>query len=192
MERDFARYANNPPRVAWPNGARLAVSVCVNYEEGREYSLLDGPRRETMDEVPSPVPAHMRVLYNESFFEYGSRVGVWRFLDFLDMLARYEVPATFFASARPLERNAAVAKAIVEGGHEVCGHGYGWQEYHATPIDEEPASIRRWVTSLLRATGQQPVGWLTRSVCSLNTRELLLKPTATRRAAWPGSCPASP
>ena len=40
--RDFVGYGPNPPAVEWPNGARLAVSVVVNYEEGSEYSLLDG------------------------------------------------------------------------------------------------------------------------------------------------------
>ena len=41
-ERDFVGYGPNPPRVEWPDGARIAVSVVVNYEEGSEYSLLDG------------------------------------------------------------------------------------------------------------------------------------------------------
>ena len=55
--RDFVGYGLNPPAVEWPNGARLAVSVVVNYEEGSEYSLLDGdPHGETMGEAPSPVP----------------------------------------------------------------------------------------------------------------------------------------
>lgn len=80
MERDFVGYADTPPVVLWPDGARLAVQVSVSYEEGAEYSLLDGPRRETMGEVPSPVPPDRRDLFNESFFEYGSRVGVWRIL----------------------------------------------------------------------------------------------------------------
>jgi hypothetical protein len=45
MERDFVGYADTPPVVPWPNGARLAVQVSVSYEEGAEYSLLDGPRQ---------------------------------------------------------------------------------------------------------------------------------------------------
>src|SRR5215469_8742869 len=102
MERDFVGYAGAPPRVLWPQGARLAVSVVVNYEEGAEYMLQDGPRRETMGEVPSAVPAELRDIYNESFFEYGSRVGIWRFLA---ILKEYGVPATFLACARALERN---------------------------------------------------------------------------------------
>src|SRR5260370_35586675 len=80
MECDLVGYGDTPPIVPWPDGARLAVQVSVSYEEGAEYSLLDGPRRETMGEVPSPVPPDRRDLFNESFFESGSPVGVWRIL----------------------------------------------------------------------------------------------------------------
>jgi allantoinase len=170
MERDFIGYADAPPRITWPGGARLAVSVVVNYEEGGEYMLQDGPRRERMGEVPSPVPADVRDLYNESFFEYGSRVGVWRILRILE---EYRVPGTFFACARALERNPVVARAIVESGHEVCGHGLGWQEYHSSSREDERESIERAVESLARTTGQKPAGWFTRYACSPNTRELL-------------------
>ena len=170
MERDFVGYADNPPIVPWPGGARLAISVVVNYEEGAEYSLLDGPRRETMGEVPSPVPPNLRDVYNESFFEYGSRVGVWRFLR---LFKQYNVPATFYACALAIERNPRVARAIVEAGHEVCGHGYGWEEYHSSTPEQERESIRRTVESLARTTGQKPVGWFTRYACSPNTRQLL-------------------
>ena len=47
-ERDLIGYGPNPPQIEWPNGARIAISVVVNYEEGSEYSLLDGdPHHET-------------------------------------------------------------------------------------------------------------------------------------------------
>ena len=83
--RDFIGYGPNPPVVKWPNGARIAVSVVVNYEEGSEYSLLDGdPHGETGGESPSSVPVGARDLANESFFEYGSRVGVWPIMKLLD------------------------------------------------------------------------------------------------------------
>ena len=41
-ERDLIGYGPNPPVVEWPNGARIAVSFVVNYEEGSENSILDG------------------------------------------------------------------------------------------------------------------------------------------------------
>ena len=171
MIRDLVGYGPNPPVVEWPGGARIAVSMVVNYEEGAEYSTLDGDsHHETNSEVPSPVPPGQRDVFNESFFEYGSRVGVWRLLDLLD---RYQAPATFFCCALALERNPEAAREIVARGHEVCGHGYRWEEHHLMSRDEEHESIRKTVESLTRTTGQRPVGWFTRYGASVNTRELV-------------------
>ena len=126
--RDLVGYGPNPPVVEWPEGARIAVSVVVNYEEGSENSILDGdPHGETMGESPSPVPLGERDLANESFFEYGSRVGVWRILDTLD---EYDVKSTFYACALALERNPKVGPEITRRGHEVMGHGNRWEEYY--------------------------------------------------------------
>ena len=56
QQRDFVGYGANPPQFRWPNEARIAVSVVVNYEEGSEYSTLDGdPAGETSGESPSPL-----------------------------------------------------------------------------------------------------------------------------------------
>ena len=171
MIRDLVGYGPNPPVIEWPGGARIAVSMVVNYEEGAEYSTLDGDaHHETNSEVPSPVPPGQRDVFNESFFEYGSRVGVWRLLDLLD---RYQAPSTFFCCALALERNPEAARQIVARGHEVCGHGYRWEEHHLMSRDQEHESIRKTVESLTRTTGQRPVGWFTRYGASVNTRELV-------------------
>jgi len=172
MERDLVGYGKNIPRIEWPGGARIAVSLVVNYEEGSEYSTLDGDaHHETNGEVPSPVPPGDRDLFNESFFEYGSRVGVWRLLD---MFERYEVPSTFFCCALALERNPAVARDIPARGHEVCGHGYRWEEYHLMDMEAEREAIAKTVESLTRTTGERPVGWFTRYGPSVNTRALVV------------------
>ncbi len=172
-ERDFVGYGPNPPQVQWPDGARIAVSVVVNYEEGSEYSLLDGdPDRESNNEVPSPVPAGQRDLANESFFEYGSRAGVWRVLSILD---EHQVPATFFCCALALERNPHVGPQIVRRGHEVFGHGQRWEEYYRMDRDAERAAISQAVASLEKTTGQRPLGWYTRYGPSVNTRELVVE-----------------
>ena len=69
IERDFIGYGMNPPAVGWPGGARIALQVVVNYEEGAEYSLLDGDsHREPTGDMPSPIPLDERDLLNESFF----------------------------------------------------------------------------------------------------------------------------
>ncbi|MDP6455656.1 MAG: polysaccharide deacetylase family protein [SAR202 cluster bacterium] len=172
-ERDFIGYGPNPPKIEWPDGARVAISVVVNYEEGSEYSLLDGDsHRETNNEVPSPLGLDERDLANESFFEYGSRVGVWRIMD---ILGQYEVPATFFCCALALERNPQVGPEIVRRGHEVFGHGYRWEEYYKMDRDTEREAIRKAIESITRTTGERPVGWYTRYGPSLNTRELVVE-----------------
>ena len=45
MTRDLVGYGPHPEPIKWPDDARVAVSVVVNYEEGSEYSLLDGDKR---------------------------------------------------------------------------------------------------------------------------------------------------
>ena len=34
MQRDLIGYGKNVPQIEWPGGARIAVSLVVNYEEG--------------------------------------------------------------------------------------------------------------------------------------------------------------
>jgi peptidoglycan/xylan/chitin deacetylase (PgdA/CDA1 family) len=170
--RDLIGYGPNPPVVEWPNGARIAVSFVVNYEEGSENSILDGdPHGETVGESPSPVARGERDLANESFFEYGSRVGVWRLLDLFD---KYEVKSTFFCCALAFERNPELAREVVARGHEVCGHGYRWEEYHLMDREQERQAIAKTVESLTQTTGERPLGWFTRYGPSINTRELVV------------------
>jgi len=37
--RDLLGYAGSPPDPRWPGGARVAVSIVVNFEEGAEFSI---------------------------------------------------------------------------------------------------------------------------------------------------------
>ncbi|MEI9924825.1 MAG: hypothetical protein WDN50_15975 [Bradyrhizobium sp.] len=47
-ERDFIGYGSTPPDPRWPNGARLALVIVLNVEEGAEPSIPDGdPVTET-------------------------------------------------------------------------------------------------------------------------------------------------
>ena len=40
--RDFHGHGQTPPDAAWPGGARIAVSIVLNYEDGGENNLLHG------------------------------------------------------------------------------------------------------------------------------------------------------
>lgn len=174
IERDFVGYAGSPPAVEWPGGARLALSVVVNYEEGSEQSIAFGdPADEPQGEWGNfALGTGVRNYTVESFTEYGSRAGVWRVLDVLE---RHDVKATFFACALALERNPPVARAIVERGHEVCSHGYRWEDHFGMSREEDLARIRQAVESFERTTGVRPVGWYARNGLTDQTRELLVQ-----------------
>jgi peptidoglycan/xylan/chitin deacetylase (PgdA/CDA1 family) len=172
-ERDLVGYGPDPPVVVWPDDARVAVSLVVNYEEGAEYAVVDGDDQgETHGEIGYAFPAGQRDLSTESVFEYGSRVGVWRLLRLFD---EYGVKTTFHAAARALERNATAAKAIVDLGHEICAHGWRWEEQWRLSREEEREHIRRAVASIRRTVGERPLGWYSRYGPSSNTRELLVE-----------------
>ncbi len=172
--RDLVGYARDVPSGGWPGGARIAVSIVINYEEGSERSFAIGdPDQETSTEWNSyPLPDGVRNLAMETMYEYGSRVGIWRILDVLD---RHGVKATFFACALALEQNPHVARAIAEGGHGVVSHGYRWEEVFRLSRDEELEHIRLAVASFDRTLGSRPRGWYCRYGPSVHTRELLVE-----------------
>ena len=173
--RDIVGYGPNPPHAAWPGGARIAINFVVNYEEGSENSVPDGDGRveKGLAEVSGGRMAEgIRDLGMESLYEYGSRAGIWRLFRLFE---ERKLPLTVFGCALALERNPAVAEAIVEAGYDVCGHGWRWVEHYLLNEDEERQHIAQAVETIKRLTGAPPRGWYCRYAPSQNTRQLLLK-----------------
>ena len=172
--RDFVGYGPNPPHPRWPGEARIAVQFVMNYEEGSEYSILegDGHTETGLTEAASAVPAGTRDLAAESVFEFGSRVGFWRIMN---LFAERKLPLTVFACAMALERNPQAARAIREAGHDVCCHGWRWSKHWLLGEDEEREHIRKAVASLEKTTGERPLGWYCRYGASVNTRRLVVE-----------------
>ena len=171
--RDFVGYGRVPPRAPWPDGARIAVSLVLNYEEGSEQAILDGdPRSEDTGEATRAQQPGKRDLAMESMFEYGSRVGVWRLLDIFD---RQGVPATVFACAVAVERNPQLADYLRSASHEVVSHGYRWEEVSTLGEVVEREHIRLAVQSLERTIGRRPLGWYCRYGPSRYTRRLVVE-----------------
>jgi len=172
--RDFTGYGRNPPDPKWPGGARIAVNFVLNYEEGSEYSLLDGDAcsESSLSESASQVPQGTRDLTIESVYEFGSRVGFWRIMR---LFSERDLPLTVFGCALALERNKAAAQAIVEAGHDICAHGWRWIKHWMLSEDEERGDIRKAITALQTLTGRRPLGWYCRTGPSVNTRRLLVE-----------------
>ena len=45
LDRDLVGYGRHRPDPRWPGGARLALNIAVNVEEGAEASVPDGAAR---------------------------------------------------------------------------------------------------------------------------------------------------
>jgi peptidoglycan/xylan/chitin deacetylase (PgdA/CDA1 family) len=167
--RDFAGYGRHAPAVRWPQGARVAVSFVLNFEEGGEFSVTDGdPLNEAVYEVVDRQPLADPCI--DSHFEYGTRVGYWRVAQ---LFAQFGVPFTLSACGRAVERSPWLVQDAVQHGHEVSAHGYRWEKHAAMDEATERASIAAAVQAIREATGQPPLGWHTRSSPSPNTRRLL-------------------
>jgi allantoinase len=172
--RDLVGYGAHPPNPNWPNGARLALSIVLNYEEGGEASVLHGDSAsETyLHEVPGLAPLQdERNLSVESVYEYGARAGFWRILR---LFRERELTLTVYAVGMALERNPAAGRAMVEAGFEVASHGWRWIDYQHVPEDEERAHLKRAIAAIERVTGRRPVGWYTGRT-SPRTRRLVVE-----------------
>ena len=89
--RDLVGYGADSPIVRWPDGARIAVSLVVHFEEGAERCPLDGDEYPESDTEALAVEGKRQDLHVESMYEYGARAGIWRLLDLFD---RHQVKAT--------------------------------------------------------------------------------------------------
>ncbi len=169
--RELVGYGEFPPKVEWEGGAKVAVQIVINYEEGSEKSFAMGDNvNDILYELPLSLEGQ-RDLAVESMYEYGTRAGIWRMLRVFDDAG---VPVTWFAAAVALERNPAAAEKLVRRGDEAASHGFRWSNHFEMTRDEEREAIRRAVLSIERTTGSRPLGWYCREM-SVNTRELLVE-----------------
>jgi peptidoglycan/xylan/chitin deacetylase (PgdA/CDA1 family) len=172
MERNLRGYGRARPAIVWPNGARVAVSLVVNFEEGAELAVEQGDATtEAFGEVQSVQPAGVRDLVQEQVFDYGMRAGLWRFLD---AFAAARIPATFMMCGRAVERVPDLARATVEAGHEPAVHGWRWLPHSLYgDHDGERRDIVKARDAITSATGATPVGFMCRGSQSPWTRSLL-------------------
>lgn len=171
--RDLIGYGRNPPPARWPGKARIAVQFVLNYEEGGENSVLHGDAgsEQFLSELFAPASYPDRHLSMESIYEYGSRVGVWRFLREFE---RRGLPMTIFGVAMALQRHPELTQAFSELGHEIACHGWRWIHYQSVDEATEREHMLRGTEIIRQLTGEMPLGWYT-GRDSPNTRRLLVE-----------------
>lgn len=170
--RNLVGYGRKRPDIRWPNGARVAISLTLNFEEGAELSIEAGDSEtERFGEAPSVQPPGVRDLPQEQIFDYGMRVGLWRFLD---ALGEFKTPVTMQMCGLAVERAPELARIAIEAGHEPLAHGWRWLP-HSRYLDRETErqDIVRTHDAIQKATGVAPRGFFTRGGQSPWTRDIL-------------------
>src|SRR5215831_7221213 len=98
--------------VRWPNAARIAVNLTVDFDA----MLL----RRLNNEPPMELAKG----------EFGGRVGIWRLIELFDL---HRIKATIFTVGRICELYPQALKAAVMSGHELADHM--WE--HRVPKEPE-------------------------------------------------------
>ena len=169
--RDFIGYADQPPEVAWPGEARVAVNFCINYEEGGELCVLNGDERSEVRLSDVAVEARIggRDLNIESSYEYGSRVGYWRILE---AFTARGLDATVNLVGLAGWQNPKALQAMIDAGFDLQPHGWRWIDYHGMDASQEREYIRNSIEQVRELTGEAPLGYYA-GLPSMNTRRLV-------------------
>ena len=155
--RDLRGYGETPPDPRWPGGARIAVQIVVNYEEGGENSIEHGDAAseaflsEIIGAQPWPGQRHWNM---ESIYDYGARAGFWRLYRMLR-----DVPVTVYGVATALERSPEQVAAMQAAGWEIATHGLKWIDYRNIDRETEAAHIAEAIRLHTAVTGARPLGF---------------------------------
>jgi allantoinase len=169
--RNMIGYGAKGKKISWPNNAKLALQIVLNYEEGAENCVLNGDKySETfLSEIIGAKAIEGRHISMESIYEYGSRAGFWR----LDKLFKEKkIPVTVFGVGLALKQNPEVCEAIKNGDYEVAAHGFRWINYQDIKKSVEKKHMQDAIKTIKDIFGSRPLGWYT-GRCSPNTRDLV-------------------
>jgi len=159
--RDLIGHGPTPPDPRWPGGARIAVQVVVNFEEGGENCLLHGDAASEafLSEIVGadawPGQRHWNM---ESIYDYGARAGFWRLHR---MLTARAIPVTVFGVASALARAPEQVAAMQAAGWEIASHGLKWIEHKGMTEADERAQVADAIRLHAEVTGARPRGWYT-------------------------------
>ena len=170
MQYDFVPMPDRKP-LKWPNGARIAVMLCLNMEYWDLTKDTDAPYYPGGPSIlPDPLPGNIADLPNYSWREYGQRVGIWRLMDIFDKAG---VPATCTMNAKMGLERRRVVDAVNERGWEIVAHNYVQTELltdYAHDIDKEREIIRETLRVYRDVVGRPAKGWQRASSCLVSTR----------------------
>ena len=136
----------------WPNGARLVISISMQFEAGGQ------PLKDTDSPFPKvDFPAHITAdPAANTWFAYGYREGIPRMLNLWD---RHGVKVTSHMIGEAVRRHPELAREIVRRGHEAAAHGPRWSSQYAMDRQQERQFMLDAARMVQEVTGQRPVGY---------------------------------
>lgn len=177
--QDHGRFPYSPivdrKPLRWPKGARVAVWVIPNIE----HFLFDRPSTSLTQVTTSLVPD----VLNYSWRDYGVRVGIWRMMEIME---RHGVRATVALNSDVCDRYSR----ILEEGNRLRWEWMGHGTNNSTLInkqseEEERALIAHVVSTIAKATGARPRGWLSPALSeSHRTLDILAENKIEYVANW--------
>ena len=156
--RNMIGYGAKELKIQWPNNAKIAVQIVLNYEEGAENCVLNGDKHSEvfLSEIIGAQPIKGRHVNMESLYEYGSRRGFWRLHK---LFQEKKIPVTIFGVGMALEKNPAVCKAIKEADYEIASHGWRWIDYQNISKSVEKKHMQLAIKTTKKIFGKRPLGW---------------------------------
>jgi peptidoglycan/xylan/chitin deacetylase (PgdA/CDA1 family) len=133
-------------RPVWPENRQCAVALAFD---------LDGPTGDAMLDDS--------LLHNLRYFSEGA-YGPWRALPrLLDLLADYDLKATFFVPSWVAQHWTDRCERILEDGHEIAYHGHRHEVFMALTPDEQRRVMATSRALFQSRLGVTPLGFRTPS-----------------------------
>ncbi|WP_312076443.1 polysaccharide deacetylase family protein [Chryseobacterium sp.] len=133
----------------WLDGSRLVVSVSMQFEAGGQPENAESPFPQNMEKGYKDLPA-------TTWYEYGYKEGIPRMLDNWDKLG---VKITSHMVGSAVLKNPALAKEIVDRGHEAAAHGMNWATQYTMSYNDEKKFIKDGVDAIKKITGFDAIGY---------------------------------
>ena len=133
-----------------PGGTRVAVWPVINVEE---WDINAAMARTVL-----PSPQGVSIIpdvANFGWFDYGMRVGFWRFKQVLDS---HGIRATVSLNASVCLSYPQLVRESLESGWEMLGHGFTQRVINIEPDERE--TIRKTISTIKEFTGTAPRGWM--------------------------------
>lgn len=166
-------------RENWPDDLDLAVCLTID-TQGTIDALREGSEDRQYHST-TRWPGNEPNWLDFSERQYGIARGLPRLLD---LLADYDIEATFPTCGRTAEWYPEAVAEIVKRGHEIANHSYSHYPLFTLDEAEEREEIRKSADILEELTGERPTGFR----CPIytvtdNTFDLLLE----QEYAWESS-----